>query len=326
LKVGVVIPCINLWERYTIPAINSLKSEQNELYVVVVDNGSTDITQQAARALISPTFGYIRNNTNLGCPTAWNQGTKKCIEEGCDYVLIINNDVLLHPEAIDRLVGKFEKSKEHIIGIKPREYGVWAEEWNDLSESAGYTKTTEFERTAIITMINVRGDCKDIPNNIFTLDPNAYVDTAEEEYPDFSGFMLSKNAYATIGEFDEGFSPAYFEDNDYHRRLKLVGLVAIKHPPALFYHYGSATRNESGTITVTDWSFVNSRAYFEAKWGGAPENDGSLGTRLHTRPFNDTKKSLQWNLQNRCKTGTCKCDVNCDKIYNWNKTKLSRFS
>lgn len=298
MKIGVVIPCINLWEQYTLQALHSLESKQNELYVVVVDNGSTDITQEASKALISPNFVYIRNEKNLGCSAAWNQGTKKCFENSCDYVLIINNDVILHPEAIDRLVNRFNKQQNG----------------------------EDFRNLAMVTCNNTKGDCRGVPSNIFTLDPKGYETTNIEEYPDFSGFMITKKTYEEIGEFDEGFNPAYFEDNDYHRRLKLAGYIAIKEPSALFYHYGSATRKESGTVTVTDWSFINNRAYFEAKWGGLPENDGQIGTRLYTNPFNDKDKNFRWTMQNRCKQGACRCSVNCDKINHWNNYKINQFS
>ena len=41
----------------------------------------------------------------------------------------------------------------------------------------------------------------------------------------WSVLLINKDLYEEIGEFDEGFFPAYFEDSDYMYRLKLKGLL-----------------------------------------------------------------------------------------------------
>lgn len=41
----------------------------------------------------------------------------------------------------------------------------------------------------------------------------------------WSVLLINKGLYEYIGEFDEGFYPAYYEDSDYMYRLKLHGLL-----------------------------------------------------------------------------------------------------
>src|SRR5271156_6068875 len=38
----------------------------------------------------------------------------------------------------------------------------------------------------------------------------------------WSNFIISRDCYRVTGPFDEGFYPAYFEDNDYRYRMKLL--------------------------------------------------------------------------------------------------------
>jgi len=105
--------------------------------------------------------------------------------------------------------------------------------------------------------------------------------------------MINKKCWEEVGEFDEGFKPAYFEDNDYHRRMKLAGMKAIVYPPALFYHFGSRTQNEAsdkGAI-VSGPMFDNNRKYYHGKWGGDPEHE----TFIH--PFNNELNNLKWTKQ-----------------------------
>jgi GT2 family glycosyltransferase len=95
---------------------------------------------------------------------------------------------------------------------------------------------------------------------------------------------LNQECWDIVGEFDEVFAPAYFEDNDYHYRIQLAGLLAVLYPPAMFYHFGSRTQleaNENGRAMVSAPSFENNRAFYIKKWGGMP------GQEKWEHPYND---------------------------------------
>jgi GT2 family glycosyltransferase len=271
MKIGIVMPTVNNWQKFTRPMIDSIKSK-HDLYFVIVDNASTDNTEVEAMKFVNDSFHYKKNTENVGCSIAWNYGIRDCfINRECTYVAVFNNDVLLHPNAIDNLIDRFEKKDKDIV---------------------------------MVTCINVKGDCKDIPSNIFTLNDMDWGKTEEGEHPDFSGFMMSKECWDKVGQFDEAFSEiggAYFEDSDYHRRIKLAGLKAINCPQALFYHYGSGSKMEGKFTIPPNLRFESNRDYFCAKWGGLPENDGALGDRLWTHPFNDETKDYRWALRNESK-------------------------
>jgi GT2 family glycosyltransferase len=91
-------------------------------------------------------------------------------------------------------------------------------------------------------------------------------------------FILSVEAYKKVGKFDENFFPAYFEDNDYFRRMQLAGVTIIVNPmlnPVVY-------RN-SMTIQKTpelNNGFEKNRQYYISKWGGQPTQE-TFGT-----PFN----------------------------------------
>lgn len=104
-------------------------------------------------------------------------------------------------------------------------------------------------------------------------------DTHYREEPDFACFMVKTNFLDEFGEFDEKFSPAYFEDNDMHYRIKVAGGKAVCRADASFYHYGSVTQNWEGKQVVTSPMFEANRAYYVEKWGGYP------GSELFLEPF-----------------------------------------
>lgn len=111
---------------------------------------------------------------------------------------------------------------------------------------------------------------------------------------DFSCFLIHYSTFDRVGFFDENFYPAYFEDNDYHYRMKLLGLEAYGLADALFYHKdnGSNTVRRLPSEENFHRHFQNSRDYFIKKWGGMPDTPD-----LFTTPYNEGGSVKEWILQ-----------------------------
>jgi GT2 family glycosyltransferase len=200
-----------------------------------VDNGSTDETCEEAGRMVSATFQHRRYESNMGTARSWNYGIADGLDKGADYVAVLNNDIVCHPECLDRLAHRMERGD-----------------------------------VALATALDVRGEVAS-PEELATISAESKDGVPESEHPDFAAFVLSRTCWETVGTFDEDFFPAYFEDNDYHRRIMLAGLRAVVHPPAMFYHFGSRTQNESGAAPVVSGSmFERNRDRYLRKWGGLP--------------------------------------------------------
>ncbi len=173
---------------------------------------------------------------NRGCSKAWNQGIKQAREQGADYILICNDDILFAPHTIDALVEEFNRMSKGNLGD-----------------------------VVMLSAVNVANACP-TPESIFSFNRQP---SNLNEHPDFSCFMVPYNFLDLVGEFDENFWPAYFEDNDMHRRIKLLGFKAMSTSGAAYYHIGSQTVNQddSGLISA---NFEKNRGRFIKKWGGEP--------------------------------------------------------
>lgn len=249
-KVAIIIPCINLWNKYTKPCIDSVVAacEGLDYRILLIDNASTDETSVEAGKLVSNTFAHQRNELMWGCAESWNFGVKDAFTRGFDNVLILNNDIVLHPESVKLLIARFKQDKE--------------------------------KKLAIVSCMDVKGECEQ-PLAVLHLDVTHKNTIAEAENPHFSAFMINKNTFDKVGEFDARFFPAYFEDNDYHYRINLIGMKAIVLPTAMFYHYGSGTQNEALIFPVVNGDkFDRNREYYKSKWGGVP------GQETYETPFN----------------------------------------
>jgi hypothetical protein len=87
----------------------------------------------------------------------------------------------------------------------------------------------------------------------------------------FAAFCVSRVLWEEVGEFDEGYWPAYFEDLDWFRRVCLHEVPCVELGLAAD-HVGGGTRSADPAVqrlVEQTWP-VNAQRY-EAKWGGPPD-------------------------------------------------------
>ena len=88
----------------TLACLESLQGlEYPDYRVLLVDNASTDGTPQAVRERY-PQVAIIENRENLGYAEGNNVGIRRALEDGADYVLVLNNDTLVAPDLLSELV------------------------------------------------------------------------------------------------------------------------------------------------------------------------------------------------------------------------------
>ncbi|MHB1187329.1 glycosyltransferase [Thiobacillus sp.] len=71
--------------------------------VIVVDNGSTDDSVDAIRTKF-PKFSVLETRKNLGYAGGNNVGIRQALEQGAEFILVLNNDTVVSPQLLDKLV------------------------------------------------------------------------------------------------------------------------------------------------------------------------------------------------------------------------------
>lgn len=147
------------------------------------------------------------------------------------------------------------------VVVPGKNLGV-AASWNRLMELAG-------------------GESVAISNDDILFAPDTFESLAFAvvDYPfaaadGFACFAITEECRKTVGWFDEHFYPAYFEDIDYHYRMRLSELRSTGAAPPES-HGGSCTVRAVSTDMrqVIDRGYRENQAYYARKWGGAPNEE-----------------------------------------------------
>jgi N-acetylglucosaminyl-diphospho-decaprenol L-rhamnosyltransferase len=184
VSVAVVIPVLNQLA-YTQACVKCLEADiAAGVRVVIVDNGSTDGTGDWLKT--QPGLTIVSNASNRGCAPAWNQGCRAA--GAADWIVVLNNDVLLPRGWIAALVGAAERARLDVVSPAMREREMNYPFSDYAADFMGAMATVIREGVA-------HGVC----------------------------FAVKRAVFAKVGEFDEGFRIGQFEDSDFFRRCRLAG-------------------------------------------------------------------------------------------------------
>jgi len=96
--------------------------------------------------------------------------------------------------------------------------------------------------------------------------------SSSDKRPAMSAFMCDGRLFQEVGEFDEQFWPAYFEDDDMLHRIKASeSWTTFFDNEAVFHHWVSSTIGELRNARKTSKThFKQNRERFFKKWGYYP--------------------------------------------------------
>lgn len=208
-----------------------LRSLQDVAYprcaVVVVDNAST---QDPRPALVAefPDVHLVRNEVNGGWAGGNNDGIRYALERGADHVLLLNNDTVVAPDLIDRLVHAARAHKDHgIIGPVIRFMDEPNEVMTDGCEFNRLDQPGFFQR-------------KEVP-----LRPKEPPAITEVDIVNGCCMMVAAPVFRHIGLIDKRFFLVH-EESDFCLRARGAGFRCGVIGAALVWHKGSSTFKQAG--------------------------------------------------------------------------------
>ncbi len=205
------------WNRWpdTIACLESLMAQTVPLAeIIVVDNGSIDNSVEFISQRF-PTVTILQTGHNLGFAAGCNVGLARALDMEYDYVLVVNNDATLAPDALERLLNV---AREDVGILAPKIF--YASQPDRINTIGGRRHWLTLEKT---------GDACGR-----TDDPSRY-GTRECDYLAGCGMLLSRRMLKEVGLFDTRFF-MYYEDSDLSWRARRAGFKLMLVADAHMWH------------------------------------------------------------------------------------------
>jgi len=216
-KVSVVVPVHNDLA-HTLRFLESMSAVTYPNYdIILIDDGSTDGTSDAV-ARVRPDAAILKGDGNLWWTASVNMGVKAALEGDADYVLTINNDVLVGPGFIEPLVKCSVEADGAMVGAKVLTMGVQGRVWSAGGKIRWYSGKLFYP---------VDGDGKDGAR---------YSGRREAEYLHAMGCLVPARVYRDVGLYDAANYPQYHADAEFSMRAARAGVRLMVEPESVIYN------------------------------------------------------------------------------------------
>jgi GT2 family glycosyltransferase len=216
------------------------------LQVILVDNASSDGSQQWIAALPS-SYEKIFLDKNTGITGGNNAGMQRCLEKGCRYIFLLNNDTVLEPDAIEKLVAATEPNRLLI----PRIYFYDA-------PTVINTNFGDFDYVRGITLPRFYGEKDSEKTSQSSLGTMAST----------CALMFPSSLVEEIGMMDEKYF-MYFDDTDFVARAVNHGYKVKYVPESKLLHMESSSSGGDALGPLPLYYQTRNRLYFMRKHQGS---------------------------------------------------------
>lgn len=239
-KVAVVVLNWNGW-RDTLACIASLQNLNYPNFdLIVVDNGSTDGSQSRIEAHC-PGINVLQTGANLGFGGGCNAGIRLALEQGSDYVWLVNSDATVDSNALTEMV--------HIANTHP---------------TIGAVGSVLFESDQP-EQIQLWGGGK---VQFWSGSAHHQVKHSILDYLSGASMLLRREAIEQVGLFDDQSFFMYWEDTDLGFRLRQAGWALVVAEQSHIWHKLSASLGQ-GSCQL-DTYFTQSAVRFFRRYAPMP--------------------------------------------------------
>ena len=213
-KIAAVIPTFNRAVD-VIECLTALSVQQSiSVQAIVVNDGSSDGTTEKILAQYPQTI-VIEGDGNLWWSGCTNVGVQRALDDGFDYVLLLNDDNAMEPGAVMHLLAYAESHPSTLVG------------------SLVLIKGTNLVAYAGCTVRWLKGGpgLKDY-RQPYT---NQYSHVISADYLGGQGVLINTDVFRKIGLFDAVKFPQYYGDADFYLRARRAGYEVVVEPKSIVW-------------------------------------------------------------------------------------------
>jgi GT2 family glycosyltransferase len=223
----------------------SLKAvDYPEWRLIVVDSGSGDGSMETIAATF-PDATLICRTENIGFAAGCNIGIEDCLARGDVFVLFLNDDTVLTPEFLSRLVAAADSKTIVVPKI------LYRDDSRLLSTHAG---GFDWKRGVFRDTYAGRAD-----------GPTANVRRDDLATASFCCALVPAQAFRDTGMLDERFF-MYYEETDWIRRAQARGYRVRYEPAAVIHHRESGSSGGGWMTPFKQYYATRNRPYLVRKY------------------------------------------------------------
>lgn len=244
----------------TIECLDSVfksKTGSKIIPIVVANSSGQGFAQKIKK--IFPDVIVLTNKENLGVAGGNNMGIKEGLRRKCDYFLILNNDTIVSPLLISKLVSYLKKSPNVGI-ISPKIYFAPMFEFH----KDRYEKS---DRGKVIWYAGGSIDWKNIyatHGGVNKVDRGQFEKIQDTDFATGCCMLIKRTVVEKVGLMDEKYF-LYWEDVDYCLRTKKNGFRVLYFPSSHLWHKNAASSQKPGS-EIHRYYLTRNRLYFGLKY------------------------------------------------------------
>jgi GT2 family glycosyltransferase len=194
----------------------------------------------------------IKNKTNIGFPGACN----RMVAAGkSPLIFLLNSDVILHKDSIDKLVRVMDEPKVGVVGMKL----IFPDE-TDLPHGLGVRPAGKIQHIGLT--VNIRAE---VQHAFIGWDADHPRVNMQKEVFAVTGaaLMTKRELWRRIGGFFEGYGRGTFEEVDFQMVVRELGYNILVEPEASAIHYTGATAEKYDL----GYNLQGNQMMFMQRWG-----------------------------------------------------------
>jgi len=228
-----------------------LKSVAAQTYdswqLLVLDNNSSDRTVEKIRGFRNQTTRFDKNNfrlvrlkKNMGFSWAVNHAVSRIAPQASaepfEYLILLNPDISLFPDALEKLISTFDPSVTESSQDIGAAGGLILEYDRDIIQHRAGKIMENFITYHEGTGEEYGGSLK-----------SPEIPLIESDYVTGAFFATRFSLFTGLGGFDRGYRPVYFEELDYCLKLSEAGWRIVSNQQAVCRHFeGASVKSFSG--------------------------------------------------------------------------------
>lgn len=247
-------------KKNTIDVLKSIQKAKRtgiDLKVLVVDNASKELFDVKEKDFSDINLRIIKSPDNLG----FSGGHNITINEAkdADFVLVMNNDVLVDENFILQLLNTFKEEPDAAI-VSPK---IYFEKGHEFHKD----RYKNEELGKVIWYAGGRMDWKNVLAShvgVDEVDKGQFDKRLETDFATGCAMLIRKEMLMSLGVFDERYF-LYYEDNDLSQRAKKNGFKIYFEPKSIIWHKNADSAGGSGS-SLQDYYITRNRLLFASKF------------------------------------------------------------